>query len=116
MALYLGVVPGALGNGAFSYLIKYMSELVISVFINFQPVLGSIIGWLYGIQEPPSVYTWIGGTVVTTGNILVAVAGALKNEREIKIEEEYDENNNEKGNENGKEIRKRLLSFNMDQV
>lgn len=44
LVLYLGLVPGALGHGAINWLLKYMSCLVISVFINFEPIIGSFIG------------------------------------------------------------------------
>ncbi|CAG9317508.1 unnamed protein product [Blepharisma stoltei] len=76
MAMYLGLIPGALGNAAFTHLIKHIPALVISVFMNFQPLIGSFIGWCVGIEGIPSIYTWMGGIIVIIGNTIVSISSA----------------------------------------
>ncbi|CAG9314081.1 unnamed protein product [Blepharisma stoltei] len=86
IVIYLGLVPGALGHGAINWLLKFMSCLVISVFINFEPVIGSFIGWVVGIQPPPAIYTYIGGAIVMAGNLTVTYAGS-----KVKVEGDTEE-------------------------
>ena len=72
--VYLGIVPGILGHAFLNYCMKVISPLVISVFVNFEPLFGSIIGWVFGYQDVPGVWTWIGGFLLIIGNSLVTLA------------------------------------------
>ena len=73
--LYLGIVPGVLGHAMFNYLLKYITPVLVTVFLNFEPAIGSTIGWVAGFQSPPNAYTWLGGAVVLCGNTLVTLTG-----------------------------------------
>jgi drug/metabolite transporter (DMT)-like permease len=85
-ALYLGVVPGFIGNGCLYYLLHNTSPLVTTIILFFEPVVGSIIAWIFGFQNAPNEFTWIGGAIITVGNFIVSVISKLKQEK-IKEEE-----------------------------
>lgn len=46
--------------------------------MNFEPIIGTFIGWIAGIQSNPSIFTYIGGFIVIVGNLIVTVAGHNK--------------------------------------
>lgn len=82
--LYLGIVPGILGHTTFNYLMKTISPLLISAFVNFEPLIGSMIGWFAGYQNIPGILTWVGGGITIIGNTMITIA-----ERRVeKIDEE----------------------------
>ncbi|CAG9315775.1 unnamed protein product [Blepharisma stoltei] len=85
-ALYLGIVPGIIGHGILNTLLKHVSVLIITVFVNFEPVIGTFIGWLAGLQGPPGIFTYIGGVIVVIGNIIVTLAGQNKESVEDETE------------------------------
>ena len=39
----------------------------------FEPVMGSGIGYIFGMQTMPGLFTWIGGIVLLFGLILVVL-------------------------------------------
>jgi drug/metabolite transporter (DMT)-like permease len=46
--LWLGVVPGVLGNTTYNYTLKYLNPVIVAIFGNLEPVLGTLLGWLFG--------------------------------------------------------------------
>eukprot|EP00879_Flechtneria_rotunda_P014854 GHRR01015519.1.p2 GENE.GHRR01015519.1~~GHRR01015519.1.p2 ORF type:complete len:159 (+),score=47.53 GHRR01015519.1:1384-1860(+) len=70
--MYLGVVPGIVGHAGFNTVLKYMSPLMVSLAVQFEPVIGPFLGWLAGVAAAPGTFTWIGG-----GIVLLATAGAI---------------------------------------
>lgn len=80
-AIYLGVVVGFIGNGSLYYVLKHTSPLVLTVIVFFEPVFGSIFAWICGFQREPSMFTWIGGSVIFVGNSIVSIFTKLKPER-----------------------------------
>ena len=71
--LYLGIGPGIFGHTMLSALLKYISPLIVSTAMLSEPIMGSIIGHLFGMQPMPQMYTWIGGMVLMVGLVLVVV-------------------------------------------
>ena len=69
-AVYLGVVCGFVGNGAFYMLLKRVDPFVVSVIINFDPVVGSFFAWLFGFLTTPGTFTFVGGGLVVLGNLI----------------------------------------------
>jgi len=72
-ALYLGVGPGIFGHTMLSTLLKYISPLVVSTAMLSEPITGSVIGHIFGMQQMPGFYTWIGGVLLLVGLVLVVV-------------------------------------------
>ena len=79
-AVYLGVVCGFIGNGAFYYLLKRVSPFIVSVIINFDPVVGSLFAWCFGFLENPGLFTYIGGALVVLGNLVATSSSKPSNE------------------------------------
>ena len=72
-ALYLGVGPGILGHTMLSTLLKYISPLIVSTAMLSEPIMGSFIGYIFGMQPMPQLYTWVGGGVLLVGLVLVVI-------------------------------------------
>ena len=47
---------------------------MVSVSVTLEPVLGSIIGWLFFGSGVPGRWTWLGGAVLMAGLITVVIA------------------------------------------
>jgi drug/metabolite transporter (DMT)-like permease len=74
--VYLGLVPGIVGHLTMNFLLAHISPLLISVFVNLEPVIGSFIGWTLGLQATPSFLLWLGGFITIAGNMIVAIYGS----------------------------------------
>lgn len=83
-AVYLGVVCGFIGNGAFYLLLKRVNPFVVSVIINFDPIVGSLFAWVFGFLNNPGYFTYIGGALVVFGNLIATASG--QDNKEIKDE------------------------------
>ena len=77
-AVYLGVVCGFIGNGAFYMLLKRVDPFVVSVIINFDPVVGSFFAWLFGFLTTPGTFTFVGGGLVVVGNLIATKGKKVK--------------------------------------
>ena len=73
--LLLALVAGLLGHTGLNTCLRYISPLVVSVSVTLEPVLGSIIGWLFFDSGVPGKWTWLGGMVLMAGLLTVVVAG-----------------------------------------
>ena len=71
--LYLGCIPGIFGHALINYLLKIMSPLMILVFTNLEPIFGTLIGYGFGFQDEPTVWTLIGGLLIIAANIMVTI-------------------------------------------
>lgn len=69
--LLLALIAGLLGHTGLNTCLRYISPLVVSTAVTFEPVLGSLIGWLFFDTGIPGRWTWIGGLILMTGLILV---------------------------------------------
>ena len=65
--LYLALFPGIVGHAGISMVLRWFPPIVVSVAYLFEPLIGSIIGWLLGTTDIPSTWTWIGGTILIIG-------------------------------------------------
>jgi len=79
-ALYLGVGPGICGHTMLNMLLKYVSPLIVTTAMLCEPIFGSVIGYFFGLQPLPGIYTWIGGSILMIGLVLVVVG---ENEAEL---------------------------------
>ena len=72
--LLLAFVAGLLGHTGLNTCLRYISPLIVSVSVTLEPVLGSIIGWLFFDSGVPGRWTWVGGLVLMSGLLTVVVA------------------------------------------
>lgn len=80
-ALLLGLGPGFFGQTTVNYLTKVLRPVVITAFMNFEPLIGSFIGWFVGFQGIPGYFTWIGGIIMVIGNFVITVFEAKEQEK-----------------------------------
>lgn len=73
--LLLALVAGLLGHTGLNTCLRYISPLIVSVSVTLEPVLGSMIGWLFFDAGIPGRWTWMGGLVLMGGLLTVVVAG-----------------------------------------
>jgi len=73
--LLLALVAGLLGHTGLNTCLRYISPLIVSVSVTLEPVLGSMIGWLFFDAGIPGNWTWLGGLVLLGGLLTVVVAG-----------------------------------------
>ena len=69
--LYLAVFPGIVGHAGISMVLRWFPPIIVSVAYLFEPLIGSIIGWFLGTTEAPSIWTWVGGTILIVGMVLI---------------------------------------------
>lgn len=50
-----------------------MSPLTVSTAMLGEPIFGSIIGYLFSMQAFPGLFTWIGGSIILVGILLIQV-------------------------------------------
>jgi drug/metabolite transporter (DMT)-like permease len=79
-ALYLGVGPGIAGHTLLNYLVRFVSPLTISTGMLSEPLIGSYLGYLAGMQPMPGIFTWLGGAVLLFG-LFAILYGESKKER-----------------------------------
>ena len=70
---YLALVPGMVGHTGINHVLRWLPPLVISVSVLFEPIIGSIIGWLLGTSAAPGLWTWAGGLMLVAGMLLVTL-------------------------------------------
>ncbi len=67
----LAFIAGILGHTGLNYCLKYVSPLLISISVTLEPVLGSLIGWMFFSTGIPGMWTWIGGPILMLGIISI---------------------------------------------
>tara|TARA_Y100000589_G_scaffold73997_2_gene67289 strand:+ start:9840 stop:10817 length:978 start_codon:yes stop_codon:yes gene_type:complete len=76
----LAFIAGILGHTGLNYCLKYVSPLLISISVTLEPVLGSIIGWMFFSTGVPGMWTWIGGPILMLGIISVLYGEHITNQ------------------------------------
>lgn len=69
--VYLAVFPGIVGHAGISAVLRWFPPIIVSVAYLFEPLVGSFIGWFLGTTGIPSLWTWVGATVLMIGTVLV---------------------------------------------
>ena len=70
---YLSLGPGLCGHTGINTVLRWVSPIVVSITLLFEPVLGGIIGWLLTGDAVIGAYTVIGGTLMIAGAIMVTL-------------------------------------------
>ncbi len=68
---YLALGPGLLGHTGINAVLRWIPPLTISMILIMEPVIGSIIGWVFGVDSIPGMWTLIGGILMVSGLALV---------------------------------------------
>ena len=76
----LAFIAGILGHTGLNYCLKYVSPLLISISVTLEPVLGSIIGWMFFSTGVPGMWTWIGGPILMLGIISILSGEHITNQ------------------------------------
>ena len=76
----LAFIAGILGHTGLNYCLKYVSPLLISISVTLEPVLGSIIGWMFFSTGVPGMWTWIGGPIMMLGIISILYGEHITNQ------------------------------------
>ena len=76
----LAFIAGILGHTGLNYCLKYVSPLLISISVTLEPVLGSIIGWMFFSTGVPGIWTWIGGPILMLGIISILYGEHITNQ------------------------------------
>ncbi|MEC7261681.1 MAG: DMT family transporter [Candidatus Thermoplasmatota archaeon] len=80
--VYLAVFPGIVGHAGISAVLRWFPPIIVSVAYLFEPLVGSFIGWIFGTTGIPSLWTWVGATVLMIGTVLV-----IRGDEELRSEE-----------------------------
>ncbi len=67
----LAFIAGILGHTGLNHCLKYVSPLLISISVTLEPVIGSIIGWLFFSTGVPGLWTWVGGPILLLGIVSI---------------------------------------------
>lgn len=70
--ILLGFTQGILANASFNYLMKYLRPIVVTSVMNFGPFLSILAAWAVGYQPVPDPLIWLGGIILTCGNMIVS--------------------------------------------
>lgn len=82
--VFLGVFPGALAYGLWSYALARMPASTTASFLYAQPVLVMFVAWLWQHTVPGPV-TLLGGALALAGVILVQTKGRPKGEITVSV-------------------------------
>ena len=66
--------PGLLGHTGLNTCLRWMPPLIISVVMIAEPVIGSFLGWVLGVENIPGEWTWLGGALMLTGMFMVTIS------------------------------------------
>ena len=80
--VYLAVFPGIVGHAGISAVLRWFPPIIVSVAYLFEPLVGSFIGWILGTTGIPSMWTWVGATVLMIGTVLV-----IRGDEELRSQE-----------------------------
>jgi drug/metabolite transporter (DMT)-like permease len=70
---YLALGPGLVGHTGINAVLRWLPPLVISMVLIMEPVIGSLIGWMLGVDVIPGAWTLLGGAGMIAGLILVTL-------------------------------------------
>ena len=80
--VYLAAFPGIVGHAGISAVLRWFPPIIVSVAYLFEPLVGSFIGWILGTTGIPSLWTWVGATVLMIGTVLV-----IRGDEELRSQE-----------------------------
>ncbi|KAK5574579.1 hypothetical protein RB653_009832 [Dictyostelium firmibasis] len=82
LTCYLAVFPGFIGHTGMNAIIKYIEPVVISVTLLLEPPIGSLMGYIVGVEGLPTFFTYIGGPFIIGGCLLVTISSHIRNKKQ----------------------------------
>lgn len=70
---YLSIGPGLCGHTVINTILRWVSPIVVSVALLFEPVIGGTIGWIITGEAYLGPWTLVGGPLMLLGAILVTL-------------------------------------------
>ena len=70
---FLAFGPGLMGHTGINTLLKWISPIVVSISLLFEPVIGGAIGWAITGEAYIGTWTLIGGPLMLAGAIMVTL-------------------------------------------
>jgi len=67
------LIVGLVGILLLSVVLRYLPSLLISVILLLEPIVASIIGIFFHVEDVPSIYTLFGATLITIGILIVTL-------------------------------------------
>ncbi len=80
--LLLAFLAGIVGHTGLNACLKHVSPLVISISVTMEPLIGSLIGWMFFDTAIPSKWTLLGGPLLLAGVLLVVISSDKSQEQE----------------------------------
>ena len=71
----LAFLAGIVGHTGLNACLRWVSPLTISFAVTLEPIIGTLIGWLFFDESIPGRWTWIGGLILILGILLVIKGG-----------------------------------------
>ncbi|RAH17199.1 MAG: hypothetical protein CMB58_000735 [Methanobacteriota archaeon] len=70
---YLSLGPGLCGHTVINTVLKWISPIIVSITLLFEPVIGGLIGWLWTGELDLGMWTLVGGPLMLYGAIMVTL-------------------------------------------
>ncbi len=83
----LALIAGLCGHTGMNFALNRLSPLIICTAATTEPVIGSVIGWALFDSGAPSQWTYVGGSVLLLGLMLVVIGSTLSERVQEKQEE-----------------------------
>ena len=77
---YLSLGPGLCGHTVINTALRWVSPIVVSVALLFEPVIGGLIGWMITGESYLGTWTLIGGPLMLLGAIMVTLEESKGNQ------------------------------------
>ena len=71
----LAFLAGIVGHTGLNACLRWLPPLTISFAVTLEPIIGTLIGWLFFDESIPGRWTWIGGLILILGILLVIKGG-----------------------------------------
>lgn len=98
--LLFGFIVGVICVAGFNYAVMYISPLVFSSILLVDPAITGMISWSAGLEDIPSLQTWVGGLTVVTGVLLIIVGENSREKHNDSVKNGNNNNNNNKTSTN----------------
>ncbi|RHY13335.1 hypothetical protein DYB36_005516 [Aphanomyces astaci] len=101
VAFGAAAVSGMLGHTCANLAVKYVSPLLISVAVLWEPLLGGCIGYLVGVQAPPDVTAVVAAPLLLGGAFLVTLGARQTGPDHVVLTKQCDTDDEAEGERRG---------------
>eukprot|EP00697_Spironema_sp_BW2_P012124 gnl/Spiro4/28192_TR13945_c1_g1_i1.p1 gnl/Spiro4/28192_TR13945_c1_g1~~gnl/Spiro4/28192_TR13945_c1_g1_i1.p1 ORF type:complete len:448 (+),score=70.89 gnl/Spiro4/28192_TR13945_c1_g1_i1:196-1344(+) len=90
LSLCAALVSGIAGHTLANLALVHINPLVVSVTILWEPLVGSVLGWLAGVEEVPGLATLLSGPLLMAGLLLLTLGGRTKEASKDEDQNDHD--------------------------